>query len=132
MSLTGGVGVSKALVKAAAVGCSVLLAAGFVSYRAGAFDSFLRPTPAPVDSDPAPAADATPTPATDPPAAQNPLTPPVILYSSKSGAIVTPPAPSVGPSTTPAQKPPTFIGGSKSIAPLIPPPPTSQSPNPAK
>ena len=44
----GGVGMSRSLVKAAAVGCSVLLAAGFVSYRAGAFDSFVRPTPAPV------------------------------------------------------------------------------------
>ena len=124
---------SKALVKAAAVGCSVLLTAGFVSYRAGAFDSFIRPAPAPVEPDPAPAADATPAPAADPSATQSPLTPPVILYSSKSGPIVTPPAPPVGSTaTTPAQKAPAFIGGSKSIAPLIPPPPASQSPNPAK
>ena len=37
----GGGGMSRSLVKAAAVGCSVLLAAGFVSYRAGAFDSLM-------------------------------------------------------------------------------------------
>jgi hypothetical protein len=124
--------VSKALVKAAAVGCSVLLAAGFVSYRAGAFDSFLRPARAPVEPDPAPAVEGTPA---GQPAPETLPDPPAMLSSSKS--IILAPAPKSspgGPAAPPAQPAPPIIGGSKSLAPLIPPapPPASQSPNPAK
>jgi hypothetical protein len=121
---------SRALLKWAAVGCSVLLAAGFVSYRAGAVD-WLSPPPPTAPEDGAAADDATPTPTPeqDMPAA-TPLTPPAVLYSSKSGAIIVPPT-QASPS-----KPAPIMGGSKSISPLIPPstptPPVSQSPAPPK
>src|SRR4051812_49701165 len=116
MSLSGGAGVSRALVRAAAGGCSVLLTVGFVSSRAGAFD-WLRPTAPPAGVGPAPVADATPAPAADQPAPDTPLVPPAILYSSKSGAIVPPPAPPTGSATAPAQRAPAFIGGAQTPAP---------------
>jgi hypothetical protein len=120
------------ILKAAAVGCSVVLAAGFVSYRAGAIEWFNPPAPepAPVVETPGPATAPQPTEAT------SELAPPAILYSSKSGAIVPPPAPATGASI--ASPPPAFIGSSKSLAPLIPPAspkpatPPVQTPTPGK
>jgi hypothetical protein len=110
-----------AILKAAAVGCSVLLAAGFVSYRAGAFD-WLNPPPNAEPTSTPPAESVTAPPA-EPTQAKSELVPPAILYSSKSGAIVPAPAPSTGAPS------PAIIGGSKSIAPLIPPsPPPAQKP----
>jgi len=123
-----------AILKAAAVGCSVLLAAGFVSYRAGAFE-WLSPPP-PAESIPSAAEGAVTAPPAAPTEATPELVPPAILYSSKSGAIVPPPAPATGASTS--SPPPQFIGSSKSLAPLIrpapqkPATPPAQSPTPGK
>jgi len=121
------------VLKMAAAGSSILLVAGFVSYRAGAFDWLGGSVPQSVEADPAPVADAAPEPVADPPTAVTPLTPPVVLSSSKSAIIVT--LPPGGSQTGPVQTHPPIIGGSKSLAPLIPPkspqsPPASQSPNP--
>ena len=101
------------LLKAAAVGCSVLLAAGFVSYRAGAFDSLLHPAPTVVEPVPVPAADesAQPTPVTkgiDP-----------AVFSSSKSIILTPVTPTPGGSTA--------LPGSKS-APVFEPPPATPAP----
>ncbi len=100
-------------VKAAVVGCSVLLAAGFVSYRAGAFDSFLRPTPAPVEPDPMPTSTAEP-------ASAAPAEPGMdaIIFSTSKSIIIAPVSPPG--STTVAPKPPATLGGSKS-APIFNP-----------
>jgi hypothetical protein len=125
--------VSKALVKAAAVGCSVLLAAGFVSYRAGAFDSFTSPPPAPAEAEPAPVADVVPVPVT-------PVDDTVIFSSSKS-IILTPQTPPGGSTAAPHM--PILMPGSKSAKIVLPkaeapssppasPSPASPSPNPAK
>lgn len=123
-----------AMLKVAAVGCSVLLAAGFVSYRAGAFD-WLNPPP-PAESTPGPSDEAVTAPPAGPTEATSELLPPAILYSSKSGAIVPPPAPATGGNKS--SPPPAFIGSSKSLAPLIPPAaqkpatPPAQTPTPGK
>ena len=113
----------RAVLKVAAVGSSILLVAGFVSYRAGAFDWLGGSVPQPVEADPAPVVDVAPELVADPPTAINPLTPPVVLSSSKSAIIVTPPSPTPpgGSQSGPAQTHPPIIGGSKSLAPLIPP-----------
>lgn len=113
-----------AILKAAAVGCSVLLAAGFVSYRAGAFD-WLNPPPV-AEPTLTPSEESVTAPPAESAPAKSELVPPAILYSSKSGAIVPPPAHSTGAPSSPAP----IIGGSKSLAPLIPPspPPAGQKP----
>jgi hypothetical protein len=95
--------------KAAVVGCSVLLAAGFVSYRAGAFDSFLRPPPAPVDPDPASAVE---------PASTAESGKDATYFSTSKSIIIAPVAPPASTTTTP--KSPATLGGSKS-APIFPP-----------
>lgn len=125
----------RAVLKVAAVGSSILLVAGFVSYRAGAFDWLAGPAPQPVEPEPAPIADATNQPADDPPPAVSPLTTPAILSSSKSAIIVSPPV--GGQATGPAQSHPPIIGGTKSGGPIFPSasppaPPASQAPNPPK
>jgi hypothetical protein len=112
------------ILKVAAVASSALLLAGFVSYRAGAFDW----TSPPADSPPAP--EVAPSPEAAPVAGQ--LTPQAILSSSKSGAIVTPQTlpPSgaaQGVSSTTVKPSPAFLGSSKSLAPLIPPGETPKS-----
>ena len=117
---------SHAILKAAAVGCSVLLAAGFVSYRAGAFD-WLNPQ-AP---EPTPVVDA-PNPATAPAEVTPELVPSAVLSSSKSAIILTPAASGSTSSPQPV------MGSSKYLTPLIPAapekpaPPSASSPAPDK
>jgi hypothetical protein len=139
-----------AIRKTVAVGCSAILIAGFVSYRAGAFDELFRPnTPAaePVEQPtPEVVSDAPPDVVLTNPTmfsssksiilapASTPGQSPAVLPGSKSSGVFTPgldvpvrPAPpAAAPPTPPAQTPP-IIGGSKSLAPLIPPAP--QKPN---
>jgi hypothetical protein len=103
------------ILRLAAVVSSILLAGGFVSYRAGVFDNLLKVRVAPVEE--------------GAPIAQVPLpesvtkdTPYLIDGTSKSGAIfrgqVLTPAPQ--PEATPPKKP-TLMSGSKSVAPLLGP-----------
>jgi hypothetical protein len=106
------------LLKLAVIASSVLLVAGFVSYRAGAFNWLTaeQVQPAP------PAAD---------PADSQPVLSPAELTTIMSGSKSAMPGPIPGPTK---QAPPTIIGGSKSMAPLIPssPPPAAapaQQPN---
>ncbi len=80
-----------ALVKLAAVASSLLLVGGFISYRAGAFDALLKPSPQPAEPESTPVSD------------------PTIMYSSKSGTIVT-------PGTIKQSKEATLLPGSKSIS----------------
>lgn len=143
-----------AIRKTVAVGCSALLIAGFVSYRAGAFDGLLRSnTPAvePVEQPtPEVVSDAQPNVVlTDPtmfsssksiilaPASTGAQSP-AVLPGSKSSGVFTPkqdvpvrPTPPAAPPTPPAQTPP-IIGGSKSLAPLIPPAPPKPISPPAE
>ena len=121
----------RSLLQLAAVASSALLVAGFVSYRAGAFD-WLGASEAPPAGDPG----ETVLPGTkraeiarpsDAPA-QATVADPAVLSGSKSALVLIPPAPGIQapdpppPAPAPAPKgPPAFIGGSKSIAPLIPP-----------
>ena len=129
---------SRAVLKVAAVGFSVALAAGLISYRAGAFDWLDRPEPPPVGSEPEPAANPVLLDSSKsgrailPPTGEQTTQPksPAMLSSSKFAIVVPPPAPEATP---PAKTNPPILGGSKSIAPLIPPtPPASQTPNPPK
>src|SRR5262245_37308873 len=106
----------KTILKLAVIASSVLLAAGFISYRAGAF-SWFSPSPAnPVDL-----ADNV---AESTPVAVEPL--PAVMSGTKA------PFPSPLPPATalPTQdRPPVIMSGSKSL--LIPPPsgkPASQAP----
>jgi hypothetical protein len=99
------------LVQAAAVGCSVLLAAGFVAFRAGAFDGLVRPTPAPVDPAPAAAPEAA--------APEAPL--PVLsevekgaIFSGSKSIIIAPVQPSPPGGSTAIPAAPTILPGSKS------------------
>jgi hypothetical protein len=112
----------RAILKLTAVASSALLVAGFVSYRAGAFDWLNRP-----ESQPAADPGETMFPSskltqiarpTDVPPENTPVDP-AMLSGSKSAMVLIPPPPTAA---APAPKsPPTFIGGSKSIAPVIPP-----------
>jgi len=139
-----------AIRKTVAVGCSALLIAGFVSYRAGAFDGLFHSTTStaePVEQPtPEVVSDARPDVVlTDPTMfsssksiiiapASTPGQSPAVLPGSKSSGVFTPgqdvpvrPAPPAAPpATTPSQTPP-IIGGSESLAPLIPRAP--QKPN---
>ena len=124
----------RAALKVAAVACSVVLAAGFVSYRAGAFDWVRGPAPALPETPPEAIGTS---PEADPAVTVNPESP-LFISGSKTAIFVVPPGAASAPPggtapaapatpTTPTQpKSPTFIGGSKSIAPLIPP--TSPAP----
>jgi hypothetical protein len=117
----------KTPVRLAAVASSVLLVAGFVAYRAGAFD---RPKAEP---EPAGVSGETASPGSqDAPIAGTPVTDPAMISGSKSAIFIVPPQPAAPSATTPAPKgPPAFIGGSKSLAPLIPPSPPAKSAAPA-
>jgi hypothetical protein len=142
-----------AIRKTVAVGSSALLIAGFVSYRAGAFDGLIRsstpavepveqPTPEVVSDEARP--DVVVTDATMFSSSKSiilaPASPPgqspAVLPGSKSSGVFTPkqdvavrPAPPAGPPPTPPSQTPPIIGGSKSLAPLIPPaPPKPNSP----
>ena len=108
--------------KIAAVVSAVLLVGAFVSYRAGAFERFLKPEPQPPTEPQAEPAGETPA-GTDQKSQ-------VFIYSSKSAPAFTPaPAP-----TTPVPEKPVFLGGSKSIV-LTPtsgfPPGTASKPGAA-
>jgi hypothetical protein len=112
--------------KLAAVASSVVLVAGFVSYRAGAFDGAGRPDSSAVESEPNPTEAADQAPVEGAPSE-------AMMSGSKSIIFVVPPSsPSPGGST--AGRPPAIMSGSKSVAPLIPPagPPPAQAANPPK
>jgi hypothetical protein len=103
----------KTLLKVAVILSSALLVAGFVAYRAGAFNEWLAPPPSgSIENEtPGPNGEAV---------EQEQLVPPIVMSGSKSALPATtlvPPQSSSGGST--------IIGGSKSLAPLIPasPPP---------
>jgi hypothetical protein len=102
-----------ALFKVAAVVSSVLLFAGLVAYRAGAFDRVMTPEAPASEPEPAPGvvSDAPPT-APDPSiqAADGNF-----LSTSKSIMFVVPP----GGGKKDASKSPTLLPGSKSPAPLL-------------
>lgn len=93
--------------KLAALACSSLLVSGFVAYRAGAFNGMMRGTPPPAQADsPAPSGTF------------------LIDGTSKSGHILDPSV--LQQAASPGKAPPiTTLGGSKSLAPLIPPTPSS-------
>jgi hypothetical protein len=125
-----------AALKLAAVASSVVLVAGFVSYRAGAFEWLSKPD---VQSTGDPGETILPSSKVsqiaqpkDVPAGQT-GTDPAMMSGSKSIIFVVPPSsPQPGGST--AGSPPPIMGGSKSLAPVIPPasPPPSQATNPPK
>jgi hypothetical protein len=122
-----------AILKLAAVASSAVLVAGFVSYRAGAFD-WAGATGSPTaESGPDPASDENAAvgnpsePAGQP--AVSPVTSPVMLSGSKSGIFIVPPS-STPPGGSTVGASPAIMGGSKTIAPLIPP--ASPSPTPPK
>ena len=123
---------SRAVLKVAAVGFSVALAAGLISYRAGAFDWLNPPDPQPVEPEPAAnpvLLDSSKSGRAIPPITGEQSTQPrspEMLSSSKFAFIVPPPAPGAPP---PAKTSPPVMGGSKSITPLIPP---ANSPAPPK
>jgi hypothetical protein len=112
---------SSVLFKASALVSAIVLVAGLVSYRAGAFDPWLVPHTEPPDADvPASTADKSPA---------------MYISSSKSIVLTAPvgeskPAPV--PQAGPKSPPPIFMSGSKSIvlpgtavqpqAPVNPPP----------
>ena len=122
-----------ALFKVTAVVCSVLLFAGLVAYRAGAFDRLMTPEA------PAGGPELGPAAVTDaPPTAPDPAVQAAdgnFLSTSKSIMFVVPP----GGAKKDASKSPTFLPGSKSPAPLLPPvapkdgsAPQSPAPNKSK
>ncbi len=123
---------AKGLLKLAAVASSVLLMAGFVCYRAGAFHRLWESgAPADIASDPASdqgpldAAPAGGTTVNGP--GGGPIPDPALFYGSKSSIVFPKPtAAQQSPSGT-APSPPTILGGSKSVAPLIVSPPASTS-----
>jgi len=125
---------ARAVLKVAAVGFSVALAGGLISYRAGAFDWLTRPEPQPTEPEPHSANDPT---LFDGSKSGRAITVTTVdqtnlllLSGSKSAMPVIPPA---GSTTTPPPKGPTILPGSKVIAPVIPPPnPPAQSPQPPK
>lgn len=119
-----------AVLKLAAVASSAVLVAGFVSYRAGAFDWVRSTNPPAVE--PGQAADANGTDGTAPQSPDPGLTN-VMLSGSKSGIYIVPPG-STPPGGSTAGASPPIMAGSKSITPLIPPAPSppAQAANPPK
>jgi hypothetical protein len=120
----------------AAIVSSVLLAGGFVGYRAGAFDRFMAPAPRPADPGDSSAAEASP------PNGVKPA--PVIMSSSKSiilgnntYEVETGPAPPLAATepTPPATSKPMVLFASPKSGPIFSEPPgTSKagSPPPAE
>jgi hypothetical protein len=90
------------LIKVAAVGCSALLVAGFISFRAGAVDPYLRPKAA--------TGEPTPVPSAEP----EPAAPDAVFYGSKSLIL----APATPGGSTAGVTSPAILPGSKS-APVI-------------
>jgi hypothetical protein len=124
---------SATLIRIGSITGAVLLVGVFVSYRAGAFDRIVQPTP-PADPQPVTNVEAPAEPSATPEQLN-----PILISGSKSAAVVFPapsgspkyPADAPPPSPTPPAAPPAIIGGSKSLAPLIPPKsgaPTQQVP----
>ncbi len=105
----------KALLKVAVILSSAVLVAGFVAYRAGAFNEWLAPRPAgSIENEtPGPNREA---------AEEEQLVPPIIMSGSKSSF----PPSALTPATPQTSGGSTIIGGSKSIAPLIPASPPTQ------
>jgi len=83
--------------KLAAVSSSVLLVAGFISYRAGAFDRFLAPGPQPADYPSSQPIDS------------------ALSDGSNSGAVVPGPAPSQPTPPRNASQSPTIMSSSKYV-----------------
>jgi hypothetical protein len=112
----------KSLLKVATVLSAASLIAGFVSYRAGAFDRL-------IDSERQSQPGNVATPEQSSPDGNNPH----LMSGSKSARVVTPeldvPANAKGESSPPQL--PAYIGGSKSLAPLIPPGKAATPPTPA-
>jgi hypothetical protein len=101
----------KTILKLAVIASSVLLAAGFISYRAGAFGWLTPATVQPVDS------------GTEAPSGTVEPLPTVMSGSKASFPSAIPPA-----STLPTlERRPVIMSGSKSLAPLVPP--SSGKPN---
>jgi hypothetical protein len=119
---------SNAVLKVVAILSSVLLVAGFVCYRAGAFNDLLGTMPTPATAGPnydpylydgtSKSARIFIEPASQPPVAGTTPSRPTYLGGSKSRTVFDP-APA-------AQAPPQpMMGSSKSLAPLIPPSPNA-------
>jgi hypothetical protein len=114
---------AKTAVRLAVIASSVLLAAGFISYRAGAF-SWLAPTNVPAIDGEASSSEAPPS-------------LPAVMSGSKSSfsypIAPTPPTADNSSTTRVTEvKPPYIMSGSKSVAPLVlpsPGKPTAQPPN---
>jgi hypothetical protein len=110
---------AKPILKVGAVASAGLLIAGFVCYRAGAFDRYVADEKG-----------AEIVPLQEQPPAGATGSDPLLMSGSKSDRVITP-----GPATPAEGKPklPAYIGGSKSLAPLIPPdkaaPPSTPAPN---
>lgn len=119
-----------AVLKLAAVASSAVLVAGFVSYRAGAFD-WVRSTNPPAVG-PGPGTEGN-SPDGTAPQSPDPVVTNVMLSGSKSGIYVVPPGATASGGSTAGASPP-IMPGSKSIAPLIPPAPSppAQAANPPK
>src|SRR5262245_36528053 len=98
------------ILKLAAVGSAIVLVGGFVAYRAGAFDRLRTPTES------SPLTEEVPGPNLAPQTEESPT----IMVGSKSAPVFTQPQ-SAPPSTTTQPPKQVFLGGSKSLAPLIPP-----------
>jgi hypothetical protein len=115
----------RAVLKVAAATSSALLIAGFVGYRAGAFDGLAKSGPDTSFPD-----GCTLILTNDAPQEPTSVVDPAMLSGSKSAIYIVPVQPPAKDGSVPAPKgPPTFIGGSKSLAPLVPPvPPKSPAP----
>jgi hypothetical protein len=110
------------LLRIAAIVSSVLLAAGFVAYRAGAFGWFNNSSAEPADAGSKPAGAKGQPPAADP-----------LFYGSKSGIISDPALVTDGPLAN-KQTPAPIMSGTKSFAPaiIIGGPPTNEGKPPAQ
>jgi hypothetical protein len=129
----------KTLLKIAVVASSVLLAGGFVCYRAGAYD-WLMGTSSTATKELLPSSKVkqllvvpvTP----EQPASGTLQLPPAVMYSSKSGTII-PPATAQQPASGTTQLPPAVMTSSKSLI-LSPnhytvtPPPAAKPSKPAR
>jgi hypothetical protein len=122
----------KKYLKALAFVPAIVLAGGFVGYRAGAFPTdFFRPSAKP---EPQPAPQADPTPAGSPELAPPSVQPVDPTFMAGSKSIILVPAPQQPGATPPTPSPvtnPAIIYGSKS-APIFPAQPTAPAPNAPK
>ncbi|HEX3147966.1 MAG TPA: hypothetical protein VHR66_07765 [Gemmataceae bacterium] len=104
-----------ALLKVAAITSAVVLVGGLIAFRAGAFDTPVLVNPPTVETPPEPTPVSTE-------AYHDPsvVDPSIMLSTSKSAGVVIPVPPPKADEPKPSA-PKTIIGGSKSLAPLLPP-----------